>query len=123
MKRLILAAIAAIAIAAPSAQADQRRVWDFDKGVRIGTPYGTLLKEVRSGTATFVAGVATVADTRVSATTQIFAQRQAVAGTSGGTIAVVVTPGTGFTLTSQTAGALTTQTLDTSTVAWLVIQP
>jgi hypothetical protein len=124
MKRLILTlALAAIALA--QAPADQRQVAEFRKGISIGNlgSGGTLLRQVRTGTATFVAGVATVADARVTAATQIFAQRMAVAGTSGVGIAVVVTPGTGFTLTSQTAGALTTQTADTSTVAWAAIQP
>ncbi len=73
------------------------------------------------GRATLVAGVVTVADTTVTATSIILAHRQTVAGTSGGTLAITRTAGTNFTITSQAAGVLTTQAADTSVVGYLVI--
>jgi hypothetical protein len=125
MKKLLFAALTvALLLAQPqSSQADKRKRQDMRAGVNIGDPNGTVIKQLRFGVATFVAGVATVADPAITSTAAVFASRNVVAGTSGVGIAVAITPGTGFTLTSQTAGALTTQAGDTSAVAWMVVQP
>ena len=70
------------------------------------------------GIATLVAGVAVVATTRVTANSRIFLTRQTVAGTVGTSVDVTArTAGTSFTITA--AGSI----LDTSTVAWLIIEP
>lgn len=86
---------------------------------------GTVIKGIWCGTGTLSAGVLVVNASSVApnvkATSLIFVDRQTVAGTSGGTFAITRTNGTSFTITSQTAGALTTQTLDTSVVAWTMI--
>ena len=125
MKKTILIAALAAALLAPVYGDTQHRL-DVRKGIIIGSPFAPAtqrITRIKLGTATFVAGVAVIADTNVTANSMIFAQRATVAGTSGGTIAVTRTAGTSFTLTSQTAGALTTQTLDTSTVAWIYFEP
>jgi hypothetical protein len=92
----------------------------FDQGVQIGRS-GSELNTIRTGSGAFSSGVLVVSATWVAADTKIFAQRQTVAGTSGVGIAITRTPGTSFTLTSQTAGALSTQTSDTSAVVWMAI--
>jgi hypothetical protein len=70
------------------------------------------------GIATLVAGVKVVATTRVTANSRIFLTRQTVAGTVGTSVDVTArTAGTSFTITA--AGSI----LDTSTVAWLIIEP
>lgn len=106
----------------PSVEAAGKKGYakEFDQGIQVGRS-GSEINTLRTGSAAFSSGVLVVAATWVTADTQIFAQRQVVAGTSGVGIAVTRVAGTSFTLTSQTAGALTTQTSDTSTVAWIAI--
>jgi hypothetical protein len=70
------------------------------------------------GLATLVAGVAVVATTKVTANSRIFLTRQTVAGTVGTSVDVTArTAATSFTITA--AGSI----LDTSTVAWLIMEP
>ena len=84
---------------------------------------GTLIHGIYFGTGTLSSGVLVVSNTNVKAGSLIFVDRQTVAGTSGGNFAITRTAGTSFTLTSLNLGALTTQTLDTSIVAWMMITP
>ncbi|MFI9200164.1 hypothetical protein [Streptomyces sp. NPDC053048] len=68
------------------------------------------------GTATLVTGAATVATTKVTATSRIFLTSQADGGTPGFLRVSTRSAGTSFTITSSSA-------LDTSTVAWLIVEP
>lgn len=68
------------------------------------------------GLATLVAGTVTVSTTAVTANSRIFLTRQTTAGTLGTSVDVTArTAGTSFTITSN--GSI----LDTSTVAWFII--
>jgi hypothetical protein len=82
---------------------------------------GIYIKEgtdATSGVVTLVAGVKVVATTKVTANSRIYLTRQTVAGTVGTSVDVTArTAGTSFTITA--AGSV----LDTSTVAWLIIEP
>lgn len=70
------------------------------------------------GVVTLVAGVAVVSTTKVTATSRILLTRQTVAGTVGSSVDVTArTAGTSFTITAN--GSI----LDTSTVAWLIMEP
>jgi hypothetical protein len=70
------------------------------------------------GIATLVAGTVTISTTKVTANSRIFVTRQTTAGTLGTSIDVTArTAGTSFTLTSN--GSI----LDTSTVAWVIVEP
>jgi len=70
------------------------------------------------GIATLVAGTVTVNTTKVTANSRIFLTRQTTAGTLGTSVNVTArTAGTSFTITSQ--GSV----LDTSTVAWQIVEP
>lgn len=97
--------------------------WHFALGnVKIDTAgKGIYIKEgtdAKMGLATLVAGVAVVATTAVTANSRIFLTRQTTAGTIGTSIDVTArTAGTSFTITSN--GSI----LDTSTVAWVLIEP
>lgn len=70
----------------------------------------------RMGVATLVAGTVTVANTSVTASTRIFVSRQASGGTLGHLSIGTVTAATSFVINSSSA-------TDTSTVAWLLIEP
>ena len=71
-----------------------------------------------SGIVTLVAGVATINTTKVAADSRIQLTRQNASGTIGTSIDVTArTAGTSFTITSN--GSI----LDTSDVAWLIINP
>jgi hypothetical protein len=83
-------------------------------GLAVG-PNGIKVSQIRYGTAVLVAGTVTVSDTNVTANTIIIASEQTAGGTQG-TLRTTRTAGTSFTLTS-TSGA------DTSTVAYLLIEP
>jgi hypothetical protein len=78
----------------------------------------------KQGTATLVSGTVTVSNTSVTATSRIFLTRQGInSSTAMGELAVSArTAGTSFTITSYTAGAVTTQTGDLSTVAWEIFE-
>lgn len=69
----------------------------------------------RCGTATLVGGTITVSNTTVTANTHIHVTRQASGGTLGH-LSVSRSAGVSFTITSSSA-------TDTSTVAWLLIEP
>jgi hypothetical protein len=70
------------------------------------------------GVATLVAGVVVVSTTKVTANSRIFLTRQTTAGTLGTSVDVTArTAGTSFTITSN--GSI----LDTSTVAWMIVEP
>lgn len=90
------------------------------KAVVIGTAGGGLAvaegANARMGTVTLVAGVATVANTSVTALTRIMLTSQADGGTPGFLRVSARTAGTSFTITSGSA-------VDTSTVAYLLVEP
>ncbi|MBH1939094.1 hypothetical protein I5Q34_33370 [Streptomyces sp. AV19] len=68
------------------------------------------------GVATLTGGAATVSTTKVTATSRIFLTSQADGGTVGFLRISARSAGTSFTITSSSA-------LDTSTVAWLIVEP
>ena len=68
------------------------------------------------GVATLVAGTVVVNNTRITANTRIFLTIQSPAGTLGVVYVSARTAGTSFTITS-------TSILDTSTVAWMIVEP
>jgi hypothetical protein len=70
----------------------------------------------KMGTATLVAGTVTVSTTRVTANSRIFLTAQNTGGTPGALRVSARTAGTSFTVTS-TSGS------DTSTVAWMIVEP
>lgn len=69
----------------------------------------------RMGAAVLVAGTATVANTSVTANTRIFLTSQVDGGTPGFVRVSTRSAGVSFTITSSIA--------DTSTIAWLLIEP
>lgn len=80
---------------------------------------GLNLKEgtnARMGTATLVAGAATVNTTEVSASSRIFLTSQTDGGTPGFLRVSARSAGTSFTITSSSG-------TDTSTVAWMIVEP
>lgn len=80
---------------------------------------GLSIKEgsnAKMGTATLVAGAATVSTTAVTATSRIFVLSQVDGGTPGYLRVSTRTAGTSFVITSGSA-------LDTSTVAWMIVEP
>src|SRR5262245_9714555 len=119
IKRVSLAAIV-LALALP-AFADYNNLMKFNGGMRLGN-YGTRLDTFQMGTVTLVAGVGVVTNAYVKATTNIFVQRQTNAGTVGVFYDVTRTAGTSFTITARSAPG-TTQTADTSVVAWWFVEP
>jgi len=70
----------------------------------------------KMGLATLAAGTVTVSTTAVTANTRIFLTAQATGGTAGALRISARTAGTSFTITS-TSGT------DTSTVAWMLVEP
>jgi len=68
------------------------------------------------GTAVLSAGTATVNTTAVTANSRIFVTNQALCGTAGFLRISARTAGTSFTITSSSG-------TDTSTVAWLLVEP
>lgn len=68
------------------------------------------------GTATMVGGTVTVNTTKVTANSRIFLTIQTAGGTLGSVYISARTAGTSFTITSSSA-------LDTSTVAWFLVEP
>lgn len=75
----------------------------------------------RTGTATLVSGTVTVANTSVTANTRIFVNRFTDGGTVGDSYSVTRSAGVSFAITSKTDGS--TQTSDTSVVAYQLIEP
>jgi len=72
--------------------------------------------DARMGTATLVGGSAVVATTSVTATSRIFVLSNTDGGTPGWIRVSARTAGTSFTITSSSG-------TDTSTVAWLIVEP
>ncbi|WP_275558503.1 hypothetical protein [Streptomyces sp. 5-6(2022)] len=70
----------------------------------------------KMGTATLTAGAATVSTTAVTANSRIFLTNQALGGTAGFLRVSARTAGTSFTITSSSG-------TDTSTVAWMIVEP
>lgn len=68
------------------------------------------------GTATLTLGAATVSTTEVTANSRIFLTSQADGGTAGFLRVSARTAGTSFAITSSSG-------TDTSTVAWLIVEP
>ncbi|WP_424891793.1 hypothetical protein [Streptomyces sp. XH2] len=68
------------------------------------------------GTATLVAGAATVATTKVTANSRVFLTSQVDGGTPGWLRVSARSAGTSFTVTSSS-------NTDTSTVAWIIVEP
>jgi len=95
-------------------------------GVALGAS-GTPHSLIKSGVATLVAGVVTVSESNVkdtgtaSTSSRIFITRMNDGGTVGDSYSITRSNATSFTITSTLSGA--TQTLDTSTVSWLLINP
>ena len=88
-----------------------------------GTPHSL----IKSGVVTLAAGVATVSDSDVidtgtaATSSRILVTRMNDGGTLGTGYSITRSNATSFTITSMAAG--TTQTLDTSTLSWLMINP
>jgi hypothetical protein len=78
--------------------------------------YGTVYSGPTSGLAVLVGGTLPVSATQVTSTSRIILTTQVPGGTVGSPYVSARTPGTGFTITS-TSGS------DTSTVAWIIIEP
>jgi hypothetical protein len=108
-------------LAAASGQSGgQWNIWDGTaKALNLGSAGGGIaVKEgagARMGVATLAAGTVTVTNASVTANTRIATFRQAAGGTVGH-LSVARTTGTSFTITSSS-------TTETSTVAWLLIEP
>lgn len=71
---------------------------------------------IAMGRATLVLGTVTVNHPAVTAASNIFVSRQVTAGVAAGVAVTARTPGVSFTITSTSAA-------DTSTIAWLVVEP
>lgn len=74
------------------------------------------------GTATLVAGVATVTTTMAGANTVVLLQRQTDGGTIGASYSVTRSAGVSFTITAR-KGDGTAETADTSVIGWTLIEP
>lgn len=85
----------------------------------VGTvPFGS----TRSGNATLASGTVTVANTSVTANSKVFLTRSGLNSSTGiGSLSVSINAGVGFTITSYNALAAT-ETGDTSTVYWFIIE-
>ncbi|OMI34390.1 hypothetical protein [Streptomyces sparsogenes] len=70
----------------------------------------------KMGTVALAAGAATVSTTAVTANSRIFLTNQALGGTAGFLRVSARTAGTSFTITSSSG-------TDTSTVAWMIVEP
>jgi hypothetical protein len=98
----------------------QLTLWSGDAPLRLGTAGGGIaIKEgadATMGVATLVAGAATVATGKVTATSRIFLTSQADGGTPGWLRVSARVAGASFTVTSSSA-------VDTSQVAWIIVEP
>lgn len=76
------------------------------------------------GTATLTAGAASVSYSAMNANSRVFLQRETAGGTTVGSLYEVTarTNSTGFTIGAILAGTGLTNALDTSVVAWQVIE-
>ncbi len=92
-------------------------------GWNIGTDAsGTAVLRLKHGTAVLVSGTVTVSDTTVTANTRIFPDWMTEGGTAGVRMKVTRSAGVSFTLTAVDAAGATVTT-DTSTIAYLLIEP
>lgn len=123
MKTFIVGLIALCALATlpDTHAADPRRAEPKRGNLTVGDN-GTKLNIVKTGRVTLVAGVATVADTDISATTNIFVARQTIGGTAGQTYDITRSAGTSFTITARAADGTTAATSDTSVIAYLILK-
>lgn len=86
-------------------------------GINLGPSNdGTNVKRIKHGTATLTAGSVTVSDSSITASTRIFLTSQSDGGTPGWLRVSSRSTGSSFTVTSSSI-------LDTSTVAYLIIEP
>ena len=94
-------------------------------GIAIKDSTASATANCRMGLATLVAGTVTVSNTSITANTRIFLTANSNSGTEYGIVKVSAkTSGVGFTITSYRGNNTTTvATGDTSTVAWLLIEP
>jgi hypothetical protein len=90
--------------------------------MQLGGVNGSLVTRLRHGTATLSAGSVTVTDANVTTNTRIFPQRMTDGGTVAASYSVARNAGVGFTITAKD-GSGTTQSADTSTLAWESIEP
>ena len=75
-----------------------------------------------AGTASLVAGTATVSTTAAQAGMIVILTTQTPLGTPGARLVVgTITPGTSFVVNSTLLGLLTIQTLDISVVGWAIV--
>lgn len=86
------------------------------------TTTGVAIARIRHGTATLSSGTFTVTDANTTANTRIFVNRLTDGGTVGAGYSVTRSASTSFTITSKD-GSGSTQTSDTSVVAWIAIEP
>jgi hypothetical protein len=124
MKSFLVAAVALCALSFSSLSshaADPRRSEPKRGNLTVGDK-GTQLNIVKTGRVTLVAGVATVSDTDISATTNIFVARQTIAGTAGQTYDITRSAGTSFTITARAADGTTAATGDTSVIGYLILR-
>jgi hypothetical protein len=109
-------------LAVNAGQSDgQWNLWSGTKNVlNIGSAGGGIAiaegANARMGVATLVAGTVTVANTSVTANSRIFLTSQVDGGTPGWLRVSARTAATSFTITSSSA-------TDTSTVAYLIVEP
>ncbi len=94
----------------------------FTGGLQIGAT-GNNIGWIKFGhKAISTGGTVAVADADISGNTVVTVQRSAAAGTKGVSYEVAITPGTGFSITSLDS-TNSTQTLDTSTIAYIEVDP
>jgi len=102
--------------------APQRAHKQFGGGASIGNT-GTKISFFKYGTVALSSGVASVADSEVTANTVVFLQRQSTGeGTEANNYDVAVTPGTGFGITALKVDN-TTETGDSATIGYIEIDP
>jgi len=82
---------------------------------------GTAIAKILHGTATLSSGTVTVSNANTSTNSRIFVNRFTDGGTVGSSYSVTRVNATSFTITSKEANA--TQTLDTSVVSWVMVNP
>lgn len=84
---------------------------------------GSTTTAIIHGEATLVAGVVTVANTSVLATSRIFVTRKTSAGSAGAHYFVTRSAGVSLTITAYAADGTTAATGDTSVISYLIINP
>jgi hypothetical protein len=83
---------------------------------------GTSFTRIRHGTATLVSGTVDVSDANTTANTEIFVNRFTDGGTVSCSYSVTRVATTKFTITGKNSAG-STNTSDTSVVAWYAIEP